>query len=70
MANVELSLPECVDFMCFRLSAAVTLEGLALTAKAIKQDVDSKQDYTLVVGATERMREAYRVKLEELKRKA
>lgn len=68
MALLEMSVTELTDFMCWRLSAAVTIDGLALTAKAIKMDVDSKQDYTLVEGAAIRMREAYKRRLEELKR--
>jgi len=67
MATLELTLPELADFMCWRLSSAVSLESLSTFAVAVKLDTDSNQDYTLVPGALDRMREAYKTRLEELK---
>ena len=68
MATIELSLTELTDFMCWRMASADSVVALSTFAVAIRLDTDSKQDYTLIPGALDRMREAYKKRLDELKK--
>jgi len=68
MVTIEITLPELLDFMCWRLSSAKSLDELALLAVAVALDLSSKADYTLIPGAIELLREAYKKRLDELKK--
>jgi len=68
MPTIELTLPELLDFMCWRLSSAKSQDALALLAVAVALDLASKSDYTLIPGAIDLLREAYKKRLDELKK--
>lgn len=67
MTTVTFELTDYVEFMCYRIATAPDLTALATKGKALKIDIDRKEDYTLVEGAIDRMRAAYKMRSEELR---
>lgn len=67
MTEVTLTIEELIEFMCWRFETAPDMDALTVRAEALKMDKDNKEDYTLVNGALDRMRAAYKKRLDELK---
>ncbi len=67
MAEIQLDLPDFIDFNCWRFETAPSLESLQNRATFLKLDKETKQAYTLVEGALDRMRGSYKKRLDELK---
>ena len=67
MPEVSLDLNECVDFMCWRFSTAPDMASLTRRVEALKIDKERKEDYTLIAGGLDRLRDAYKKRLDDLK---
>ena len=64
---MEITLGELINFMCERFEQCDCLEALETCLVPLQKDIDNKHDYTLVDGALDKMRAAYKKRLDELK---
>jgi hypothetical protein len=58
-----------VDFMCEQFEQCDCLEALGTCLVPLQKDIADNQEYTLVEGALDKMRAAYKKRLDELKGK-
>jgi len=61
---------ELINFMCERFEAVDCETALETCAVALKEDIADKQEYTLTPAALDRMRAAYKKRLDKLKGKS
>ncbi len=66
--NQELD-QELVAFMCERFEQCDCMEALETCLVPLQKDIADKQEYTLVDGALDKMRAAYKKRLDKLKGK-
>jgi len=60
---------ELINFMCERFEQCDCLEAMETCLVALKEDIADKQEYTLTPAALDRMRAAYKKRLDKLKGK-
>lgn len=58
---------EEIDFNCERFEAADCEGAIIICLVALIEDIDNKQEYTLLPGALDRMRGVYAKRLKELR---
>ena len=68
MKNID-SDETLIEFMCDRFEQCNCTEALETCLVPLQMDIADKQEYTLVPGALDRMRAAYKKRLGELKGK-
>ena len=61
---------ELINLMCEQFEQCDCLEALETCLVPLKEDIADKQEYTLLPGALDRMRAAYKKRLDELKGKS
>jgi hypothetical protein len=66
--NQELD-QELIAFMCRRFEQSDCLEALETSVVAMRSDINCNASYTLLPGALDKMRAAYKKRLDELKGK-
>ena len=61
---------ELINFHCERFEQCDCEGAIIVCLVALIVDIDNKQEYTLLPGALDRMRAAYKKRLDELKGQA
>ena len=58
---------ETVDWVCNQFATVESVEGLEMQLYFMECDIKHGHEYTLVAGAIDKMRAAYKKRLDELK---